>query len=187
MKLIFRSIITLILFGLLPVVAQAKAWQVDYSKSQLGFVGKQGETTFNGAFRDFELSIDLDPELPETGKVSAIIKTASATAGSSERDSYLPASDWFDVKHFPEARYTSTAIRKNGDGYIADGMLTIKDVSRPVTLSFTLTPEATTMRAKGETSLMRNQFKLGLGDWANENYVKYTVQVVFDVVATAVP
>lgn len=182
MKILSRTVFIFALLAL-PALAHAKPWEVDYSKSQLGFVGKQGETNFNGNFREYQLAIDLDPERPETGKISAVIKTGSATAGSAERDSYLPQSDWFDVSKFPEARYTSTSIRKENGGYIADGNLTIKNVTRPVTLRFTLTPEADLMRAKGQTNLMRNQFKLGLGDWANENYVKYDVQVVFDIVA----
>jgi polyisoprenoid-binding protein YceI len=186
--MIYRLPCALLLILLaLPSLAAAKAWDIDYSKSQLGFVGKQGETTFNGSFRDYQLAIDLDPERPETGKISAVIKTASATAGSAERDSYLPQSDWFDVSKFPEARFTSTTIHKENAAYIADGTLTIKNVSRPVTLRFTLTPEGELTRAKGSTNLMRNHFKLGLGDWANENYVKYDVQVVFDVVAKPIP
>jgi len=48
----------------------------------------------------------------------------NVTAGSSERDSYLPQADWFDTKKFPAGQFVSTAIRKTGDNTFAvDGNL----------------------------------------------------------------
>jgi polyisoprenoid-binding protein YceI len=86
-------------------VAHAKPWAVDYSKSQLGFVGKQGDSPFDGSFAKYQVSIDFDLDHPEKGQISATIDMTSASAGSADRDSYLPQSDWFDTGRFPDAKF----------------------------------------------------------------------------------
>jgi polyisoprenoid-binding protein YceI len=164
--------------------AFAKTWVIDNSASHLGFIGTQGSAAFNGSFKNFQANIDLDPDHPETGKITATIDIASATAGSSERDSYLPQADWFDTKKFPQAQFVSTSIEKTGDhDYVAKGNLTIKNITQPVTLPFTLIPEGDHWRAKGKVSLMRTDFHIGEHDWSNEDYVKHAVDVVIDLSA----
>jgi polyisoprenoid-binding protein YceI len=164
--------------------AFAKTWVIDNSQSHLGFIGTQGTTPFNGSFKNFTASIDLDPDHPETAKITATIDIASVSAGSSERDSYLPQADWFNTKAFPQAQFTSTSIQKTGDhAYVAQGNLTIKNITQPVTLPFTLTQEGDHWRAQGKTTLMRTDFHIGQGDWSNEDYVKHAVDVVIDLSA----
>ena len=167
--------------------AFAKEWIIDYGHSRLGFVGMQGKSAFEGSFGKFEAHIDFDPEHPETGKIAATIDTASAATGDAERDSTMPQPDWFDVKHFAEARFTSTSIRKSGSAYIADGMLSIKGIAQPVKLPFTLTQDGDHWRAQGRATLARNAFQVGIGQWANENYVGYAVDVVVDIAAKPAP
>ena len=61
------------------VPAYAKSWNIDYDKSEVGFIGKQGSSAFAGTFKQFEATVDLDPEHPESGKIAATIETGSAT------------------------------------------------------------------------------------------------------------
>ena len=167
--------------------AAAKEWTVDYADSHLRFIGQEGDTKFTGAFRKFTVAVDFDPDRPEAGKISAVIDTGSATAGNADRDAYLPQADWFYVKKFPQARFVSDSIRKTATGYAATGNLTIKDNARPVTLNFTLTPEGDHMRVKGQADLVRTDFKVGEGQWQNENYVKFAVTVSIALAAKPVP
>jgi polyisoprenoid-binding protein YceI len=182
------TIVAAMLALALPAMAHAKNWNIDYAHSQLGFIGMQGTAAFNGGFHKFQTTIDLDPAHPQTGKISTIIDMASATAGSQDRDSYLPQSDWFNTSKFPEARFESSSIRKTADNtYVADGFLTIKSFSHPVSLTFTLVPEQDHWRAKGTTKLARNDFHVGEGEWTTEAYVKNQVEVDFDIIATPQP
>lgn len=168
--------------------ALAKDWVVDYSKSRLGFTGMQGKAGFDGSFKTFQTSIDLDPDHPETGKISATIDMASVTAGSAERDGYLPQPDWFDTKKFPQAQFVSTSIQKTGDhAYTAQGNLTIKNISHPVILPFILAPEGDHWRAQGKVMLTRTDFHIGEGEWSSEDYVKHAVEVVIDISAKPRP
>jgi polyisoprenoid-binding protein YceI len=166
----------------------AANWAVDSSKSHLGFIGTQGSTHFNGSFGSFKTTIDLDPDHPETGKITATIDIGSITAGSNERDSYLPQPDWFNTKVFPQATFTSSSIQKTGDhAYLAMGNLTIKNITQPMSLPFTLVQEGDHWHAQGKVTLARTDFHIGDGDWSNEEYVKRAVDVVIDLIAKPQP
>ena len=161
-----------------------KEWQVDYAHSSLGFIGDQGGQAFSGSFKNFTAHISLDPDHPETGKISVTVDIASATAGSSDRDAMLPQKEWFDTSQFPQAQFISTTIRKIGPGqYVADATLTIKGVTKNVTLPFTLMSEGDHWRAKGHVNVMRNDFSIGTGSFSGESYVKHAVDVVVDIAA----
>jgi polyisoprenoid-binding protein YceI len=114
--------------------ASAKGWVIDSNQSHLSFIGMQGSSHFDGSFKNFQTTIDLDPDHPEIGKISATIDIASITAGSAERDSYLPKADWFDTSKFLQAQFVSTSIQKTGDhAYVAKGNLTIKNITHSCT------------------------------------------------------
>lgn len=167
--------------------ASARNWEVDYADSHLQFIGQEGDTKFTGAFRKFTVAVDFDADHPEAGKISAVIDTGSATAGNADRDAYLPQADWFYVEKFPQARFVSDSIRKTAAGYAATGILTIKDNAHPVTVNFTLTPEGDHTRVKGQADLVRTDFKVGEGQWQNENYVKFAVTISIALAAKPVP
>ena len=185
--MIKRTLLATLLILALPLTAEAKQWTVDYTNSKLSFTGQQGEKPFTGGFKKFSLSTDFDPEKPQHSTILATIDITSITAGNSERDSYLPKAEWFDSKSFPQANFTARNIQKTDDGYIADGILTIKDVTNPLRFTFTMKPEEDHFRIKGSTQILRNDFKLGTGDWANENYVKYAVTVNIDLSVKPTP
>ncbi|MDR3450982.1 MAG: YceI family protein [Alphaproteobacteria bacterium] len=162
----------------------AKEWQVDPTVSKLTFVGDQSGERFAGGFKQFTAKIDLDPAHPETGKIDVTVNTATAYAGSGDRDAMLPQSDWFNIAKFPQAQFTSTSIRKTGaNAYEADATVTIKGITQKVTLPFTLVPEGDHWRAQGHVMLKRSDYGLGMDSFGNENYVKFPVDVAVDIVA----
>jgi polyisoprenoid-binding protein YceI len=178
--------------------ACAKEWTVSYNQSRIGFVGTQGDARFNGGFKKFQVAIDFDPAKPETGKITATIDMASAFAGSEERDSALPGSDWFDTSKFPQAQFATTSIKPADTCkietpatvtligcYNAAGTLTIKGITKPVTLGFYLTKDkqGDQVRAQGKVALIRTDFGIGQRQWADEAYVKRAVDVTIDITA----
>ncbi|MDE1900035.1 MAG: YceI family protein [Alphaproteobacteria bacterium] len=166
----------------------AREWQIDPLHSTLTFTGTQSGQSFSGGFQKFTAHVLLNPDHPETGKITVDVDPASAYAGSDDRDSMLPGKDWFDVAHFPQAQFVSTAIHQVGPGqYQADATLTIKGISRNVTLPFTLKKEGDHWRAQGHVVLSRDAFGIGLGMFANENYVKNAVDVAVDLSAKPAP
>jgi polyisoprenoid-binding protein YceI len=171
-----------IAFGAAP--AAAVPWKLDTAKSQLGFSGTQTGVPFKGRFTRFSAQIDFDPDHPETSHVVVVVDLASAVTGDAQRDGALPGNDWLAVGQFPQAKFASTAIRKMGaDTYAATGTLTLRGVTKPVVLPFTLAIAGTTAHAKGHLNLVRTAFGVGQGSWSSGQWVALDVGVDVDVVA----
>ncbi|NWG70675.1 MAG: YceI family protein [Parvularculaceae bacterium] len=172
-----------------PAIAVAApagpSWKVDYANSRLGFVGEQTGKAFQGKFRKFEATIVFDPDNPATARIDVTVDMTSAVTGDKQRDSALPGSDWFKAKEFPVARYVARSVEKKPDGsYVAEGDLTIRGVTRRVPLPFTLTLDGKKATAKGEASLIRSDFGVGQGEFADATWVGLGVKVTIDLRAT---
>ncbi|MET1415278.1 YceI family protein [Roseibium sp. HPY-6] len=170
---------------LLTAVAPASAdtWTVDPEASKLSFEVQQGEGTLNGEFQSWQASIDFDVEAPGSAKISAVINPASAATGNPQFDTTLPAKDWFDTEGFPDAEFAAEgASLVEGNSYKADGTLTIKGVSHPVVLEFTLEIEGDTAKAQGTATLNRLEYAIGAG--VGTDTVGDVVTVTLDLTAT---
>jgi polyisoprenoid-binding protein YceI len=110
-------------------------WTLDPAHSQIEFAVKHMMvTTVRGQFRKFSVDVDFDEENPERSSVSAHIDASSIETGMEARDAHLRSAEFFDSEAFPELSFRSTNVAASGDGYRIDGDLTIKGVTRPVTL-----------------------------------------------------
>ncbi|RSU55326.1 polyisoprenoid-binding protein [Sphingobium yanoikuyae] len=136
------------------LAAPSPQWTVDTTKSTLGFSGTQTGARFTGRFNRYKAAIAFDPDHLEASRITVAIDLGSAATGDTQRDTALPGKDWFDIAHFPEARFASTAIqRKGGSAYVAIGNLTLHGVTRAVALPFTLVIRGDTAHAKGHVQL----------------------------------
>ena len=177
------TVLAVTAFGAMP--AAAAAWKLDAAKSQLGFSGTQTGVAFNGHFTRFSTQIDFDPDHPETSHIVVVIDPASAVTGDTQRDGALPGKDWFDIAQFPQATFVTTAISKTGaNTYAATGTLTLRGVTQPIILPFTLDITGTTAHAKGHLNLVRTLFDVGQGAWSSGQWVALDVGVDVDIVAT---
>ena len=167
----------------LPTLKGGFIWQIDKQKSALSFEADHNGP-FTGHFSHFDAAISLDPDTPENGSIHAIVALASIDAGDSDRNANLPLADWFDMSAFPTAKFISSEITKTDAGYAAAGELTIKGISQPATLAFTLNIKDGTAHALGSLEIDRRDFKLGeSSDFANEDWVKFPVTVKVDITA----
>jgi polyisoprenoid-binding protein YceI len=88
-----------------------------------------------GRFAKFNGSVALDEGDLTRSVVDATIDASSIDTGTAQRDDHLRSADFFDVERFPQLRFRSTRIEKlGGDRYRLTGDLTIRDVTRPITL-----------------------------------------------------
>lgn len=92
-------------------------------------------STVKGNFGDVKGTLIV----PEAGQptVEATIATSSIDTRNEMRDNHLKSADFFDVEKYPEMRFVSTKVERAGDSYKVTGDLTIKEVTRPLTLSVT--------------------------------------------------
>ncbi|KMO40936.1 YceI family protein [Methylobacterium aquaticum] len=169
-----------------PLAAQAADWTVDPGKSRIGFSGVQVGAPFKGRFTRYDAQISFDPQKPEAGKAVVLIDLTSAETGDKQRDEALPQADWFDAGKTKQAWFEATRfVAKGGDAYDAVGTLTIRGLRKDVTLPFTLTVSGGTAHAVGRLDLVRTDYGVGQGPWANDSMVALQVGVEIDVTATA--
>lgn len=168
-----------------PAARAAPAvWTVDKAASKLGFKSSFSGMDFDGAFRRWDAQIVFDPKALGAAKATVSIDVASASTGTSERDEAMPTSDWFDVAHFPRATFVTKAFRsRGGDRYEAAGDLTLRGVSRPVVLPFTLTIEGDVATMTGQVAVDRSAFGVGQGQWSSPETVPLPVTVTVSITA----
>jgi polyisoprenoid-binding protein YceI len=117
--------------------APAGVWVLDPGHATLGFVGRHMMfTKVRGRFTDFDAKIEVPADGDLTKVVAtATIQAASITSGSDDRDGHLKSPDFLDVEKYPTITFRSTKVEAlGGPNYRVTGDLTIKDVTKPVTL-----------------------------------------------------
>ena len=177
----------LILLALLAPPAGAVEYSaVQTEKSSLGFVFKQMGVAVNGRFPKFSAQLAFDPARPEAGQVSISIDLAGVDAGSSDANDEIVGKDWFNVRKFPVATFTSSGMKSLGGGkYEAAGSLTIKGKSQPVIAPFTFKSDGNSGIFEGSFTVKRIDFAVGEGAWTDVSMVANDVQVNFRVQAAA--
>lgn len=112
-------------------------YTLDTSHSRLGFVARHAVVTkVRGQFGDWSAAAHIDTADPSASSVTVTINPASVSTGSADRDGHLVSGDFFDVETFPEWKFVSTEVTRDGDDWNITGDLTIKDVTKPVTIEF---------------------------------------------------
>jgi polyisoprenoid-binding protein YceI len=111
-------------------------WKFDPMHTQVEFSAKHlGMMTVRGHFAEVDANGDIDVEHPENSKVEATIKTASIRTHNEQRDRDLLSSNFLEGDKYPTMTFKSTKIEPAGtDRYTVNGDLTIKGVTKPITL-----------------------------------------------------
>lgn len=109
-------------------------WAIDPGHTEVGFLGRHFLLTkVRGRFTDVAGEIVVG-DRPEDTTVDVTIAMASVASGDATRDDHLRSADLFDVEAHPEARFRSTAVVWDGPSGTLTGDLTIKGLTRGVTL-----------------------------------------------------
>lgn len=120
-------------------------YKLDPSHSRIGFVARHAMVTkVRGAFNEFEGTGFLDGENPANTTVEVTIQAKSIDTRNEQRDGHLRSNDFFDMETYPEIRFVSTEARQIDDStFELTGDLTIKGVTKPVTVPFSFEGAAT--------------------------------------------
>jgi polyisoprenoid-binding protein YceI len=165
--------------------AFAAHWNVDYTKSRLGFTAQWSGEAFSGTFKRWNADIDFDPADLAHAHVSVTIDLASEASDEPDFDSGLKGAQGFDTLRFPTARFvTKSFTAKSPTSYVTEAVLTIRGISRDITLPFAMTISGRTAHANGTTHVMRTDFGVGQGEWAQPTPVSHDVTVTIDLTAT---
>ncbi|MEU3403870.1 YceI family protein [Streptomyces sp. NPDC006670] len=118
---------------------------IDPSHSSIGFTVRHAMVTnVRGSFAEHEGTLHLDGRDPARSTASIDVKIASVSTGIADRDAHLRSGDFFDAEAFPLMTFRSTsAAHVGGDTYRISGDLTIKDVTRPLSIDLEFAGSAT--------------------------------------------
>jgi polyisoprenoid-binding protein YceI len=141
-------------------------YELDPAHTRIGFVARHAMVTkVRGAFNDFTGTAHIDGEKPEQSSVELVIKAESIDTRNPDRDAHLRSNDFLKMDEYPEIAFRSTGVRQNGeDEFEVTGDLTIKGVTRPVTVPFTYEGQATDpfgnsrIGFEGRTTINRQDF-----------------------------
>jgi polyisoprenoid-binding protein YceI len=113
-------------------------WKIDPAHTIVEFSAKHLMiTTVKGRFSDVEGEIVISDADPSKSSVTATIKSASIDTRTTQRDDHLRSADFLDAANFPEITFRSTRITGDKSELKVTGNLTIRGVTREVTLDVT--------------------------------------------------
>lgn len=116
-------------------VATAQKWAIDASHTEVKFKVKHLViTTVTGAFKSFSGEVISEKEDFNGAKVSFSIDVNSIDTNSADRDNHLKSGDFFAADEFPQITFANGKLVNNGGDYQLTGDLTIRGVTKQVTL-----------------------------------------------------
>jgi polyisoprenoid-binding protein YceI len=120
------------------VQGEPARWNVDPEHSTIEFrVAHMLVSKTTGRFTDYQGFIDMDAEAATVKAIEATIKTASVNTNHAKRDAHLRNADFFDVEKYPTMTYRMKHYQETADGYQAVGELTLRGVTKDITLTGT--------------------------------------------------
>ena len=164
--------------------ASAGCWKPVPSPKSLTFTASQGGAPFPGEFKSYTAQLCLDDKDPAKDTLRVDVDLNSVDTGLDEMDGALKNDDFFDTAKYPKGTFISDSMKQVSPGhYTVTGKLTLKGVTKTLTVPFTWTPSADGKQAKldAKTTLERRDYRIGTGQWDDPQYVGLGVDVVFAI------
>jgi len=175
-----------------PIVATpavtGQVYTVDDAHSFVEFsVVLIGFNRVRGSFPQYEAHVYYDSAAIERSSLSVRMSVEGIDTHEPERDHHLESPDFFDAKKYPFIRFESRSIRADGAGFVADGDLTIRDVTKPTSIPFAITTPLSTdpfgnprFSAVGRLTIDRRDFGVNGPDfWSHA--ISDSVEIEFEV------
>lgn len=120
-------------------------WTLDPTHTRIGFVARHAMVTkVRGSFNDFSGSVTVTDEDLATAQVQLSIQAASIDTRNEQRDAHLRTNDFFAMDTYPEITFVSSSIEMTAeDGIILVGDLSVKAVTKKITIPFEFAGTAT--------------------------------------------
>lgn len=165
--------------------AQANDYTIIQEDSSVTFTGTHAGNDFEGRFEDWQADVTFDPDNLNDSKITARFNLESAKTGDAMYDGTLPKADWFDVENHPEGTFESTGISARSDGtYIADGTLTLRGISNPISVPFTLSDlSQSPVTARSEFTVDRLAYDIGKKSDPEAEWVSRKITVRINLTA----
>lgn len=187
MEIVSRLIALVFLALPLAAPAQTNCFEGDGGTGSLEFRGAVEGTEFTGQFGSFSVRYCMSEGEAEKGSIEVEVDLVSAESGNRDRDTELAGEAFFAVQQHPVSTWRSENIVAVDNGYVADGKLTLKGITASQSIRFTLAAEGDSLVAAGsfvlagDADVDRQRFEVGTGEFADPEFVRNRVDVLFSV------
>ncbi|MBB5192897.1 polyisoprenoid-binding protein YceI [Silvimonas terrae] len=186
-KRFLTSVILAAGLGLASVSALAAQTLVP-AQSKIGFAFKQMNVPVEGSFKRFDANVNFDLAKPEKTQATINVDLTSIDVGSADGNKTTQGKDWFNTTATPKATFVASSVKALGGGkFEARGKLTIKGVSKDIVAQLTAKQDGANLDVEGSFPMMRLQYKIGDGEWADTGTVADEVTVKFKLVLAGKP
>lgn len=155
----------------------AERYMIVPQKSQLQFRAYSVLVNPLGKFTDFSGEIVADAQQLSASSVRLVIAAKSIDTDNAKRDKHLRSEDFLFVEKYPTLSFTSTAVSGQPPNYTVQGDLSLRGVTKRLTIPVTIEQREGEMRVQGSVTLSRKEF--GITYNAIFNPVKDTVEIIF--------
>ena len=168
---------------LLAAPTYAACWTAVPQTSAIVFTVSQAGAPMQGTFHDYDALVCMGNDAGDD-HIRVSVRTASVDTQLPELDEALRGTDFFDVSRWPQAVFESESVKPLGQGrYQVIGKLTLRDVTRELSVPFSLTPASNGgAKLEGRLIIQRLDYNIGLGQWADTRWVGNPVDLSFLVV-----
>lgn len=182
-----------LLFAAGQVYGAAPQWKIDSAHSGIYFSIKHIFSSVQGFFEDFEGTTHFDPENLANSSFDFSVAVKSVNTNNRKRDGHLRSDDFFSSKKYPAMTFKSTRItHKQGNQYVVEGNMTVKDVTKTVSIPFTFfgtqdhpfNPEETVAGFEARFTIDRLAYGVGTGKYLKMGVVGQDVDVVISTEMT---
>ncbi|WP_267351753.1 YceI family protein [Sphingomonas sp. GM_Shp_2] len=172
-----------------PVASRVTAgtYPVDAAHTQVTWqVNHMGFTMLEGQFGASDGTLTIDPARPAATTVDVTFKIDDLSVTSAAFAKHLKSADFFDVANHPTARFVSTSVKPSGNTAVITGNLTIKGITKPVTLNATFIGAGANPMSKklnigfrATGSIKRSDYGLGMAVPVVSDKVDLTINAAF--------
>ncbi|HEX6865911.1 MAG TPA: YceI family protein [Caulobacteraceae bacterium] len=174
----------IVLLTAAPAHAAPPSWVVDKGASKVVLSSSFDGEPISGTIRRWDAQIRFDPKDLKGSSARVSLDTASVVSGDADQEAALPHQKWFWSQRYPQATFVSRSFKPlGGRRYAAVGDLTIRGVTKPLTLPFTLAITGDTAKMNAAVDLNRLAFGVGQDEWKATDVIPAKVKVTIALTA----
>lgn len=130
-----KAAFVLFLIGF-SVLGLSQQFNLVLSKAKVSFYF-HGEKV-NGSVTGLKATVNINKDKAELSEISGSVEVNTLETGNKMRDKHLKSNDYFDADKFPLMTFNSKGIKKEGENYVVQGLLKIKDIEREEKFSLSI-------------------------------------------------
>jgi polyisoprenoid-binding protein YceI len=143
-----------------PARAEVVRLRIDQADSAVTFKATSRVVNADGRFHRFSGDVSVDPSDPTSARISITVEAASLDTANTKRDNHLRSQDFFWVERHPTIVFESVRAAREAGGVALVGRLTVRGVTREITVPVRVEVTPERFVARGEFSLKRSDYEI---------------------------